>query len=248
MSSQTSFRDTRFAQPKRWVGRAWRTETCLRRAQSLDSMPSSRSTVGSSSNRTSQPCLCPSSSSIHAAIVSRPCNPSPARSWKLWAAWSRGQLFAWAHDSRVQRTVRLRRPAADAPSRCGGGTLTLGLRYPTVRIVDHDSRWSSAFSEEHAILTAALGSVGCGIEHMGSTAVPGLPAKPNGYSTNLGKTHGSAATGMSRWPVREDRCVIACRTTRGWEPMAIAARRDAVHREVGPAASGPFRTGFPLGS
>ena len=47
-----------------------------------------------------------------------------------------------------------------------------------VRIVDYDPAWPAAFSEIEALLRAALGPAAVRIEHVGSTAVPGLAAKP----------------------------------------------------------------------
>jgi GrpB-like predicted nucleotidyltransferase (UPF0157 family) len=48
-----------------------------------------------------------------------------------------------------------------------------------IDIVPYDESWPLRFEQERAILDRVLGSwiVG-GIEHVGSTAVPGLPAKP----------------------------------------------------------------------
>jgi GrpB-like predicted nucleotidyltransferase (UPF0157 family) len=48
-----------------------------------------------------------------------------------------------------------------------------------IRIVPHDPGWAAAFERERALLEAAIGAwaVG-GIHHVGSTAVPGLAAKP----------------------------------------------------------------------
>jgi GrpB-like predicted nucleotidyltransferase (UPF0157 family) len=45
-------------------------------------------------------------------------------------------------------------------------------------IVDHDPRWTGAFEAERRRLAAALGPAAPAIEHIGSTSVPGLPAKP----------------------------------------------------------------------
>ncbi len=54
----------------------------------------------------------------------------------------------------------------------------LGLRYGSVRLVEHDARWRRAFLRERARLVQALHGVVAEVEHIGSTAVPGLPAKP----------------------------------------------------------------------
>jgi GrpB-like predicted nucleotidyltransferase (UPF0157 family) len=45
-------------------------------------------------------------------------------------------------------------------------------------LVDHDPRWSDLYGELAQRIRAALGSRVLGLEHVGSTAVPGLPAKP----------------------------------------------------------------------
>ena len=45
-------------------------------------------------------------------------------------------------------------------------------------IADYDPDWPSWFEEEATILREALGSIAQRIEHVGSTSVPGLPAKP----------------------------------------------------------------------
>ncbi|GAA1110440.1 GrpB family protein [Kribbella jejuensis] len=45
-------------------------------------------------------------------------------------------------------------------------------------VVDYDPRWPSWFAELHARLTPYLVGIPHRIEHVGSTAVPGLAAKP----------------------------------------------------------------------
>lgn len=48
-----------------------------------------------------------------------------------------------------------------------------------IRISPHDPRWPAQFERERAVLEAAIGEwVVAGIHHIGSTAVPGLDAKP----------------------------------------------------------------------
>ena len=54
----------------------------------------------------------------------------------------------------------------------------LGLRRGTVVLAEYSPSWREAFREERVILANALASVPCQIEHFGSTAVPGLQAKP----------------------------------------------------------------------
>src|SRR5436190_20528847 len=47
-----------------------------------------------------------------------------------------------------------------------------------VEVVDYDPSWPARFAEHRARLAAALGATAVRIEHVGSTAVPGLAAKP----------------------------------------------------------------------
>jgi GrpB-like predicted nucleotidyltransferase (UPF0157 family) len=53
--------------------------------------------------------------------------------------------------------------------RYGGGAIL---------IQDYDLRWPAMFADEWAHIAVALGSVLVTVEHVGSTAVPGLAAKP----------------------------------------------------------------------
>jgi GrpB-like predicted nucleotidyltransferase (UPF0157 family) len=50
-------------------------------------------------------------------------------------------------------------------------------RRPVV-IVDYDPSWPERFEAERERISAALGAVALRVEHIGSTAVPGLAAKP----------------------------------------------------------------------
>lgn len=54
----------------------------------------------------------------------------------------------------------------------------LGLRHRTNLLVPYHDGWQSAFVAERHRLAQALGSIALGIEHYGSTSVPGLAAKP----------------------------------------------------------------------
>jgi GrpB-like predicted nucleotidyltransferase (UPF0157 family) len=54
----------------------------------------------------------------------------------------------------------------------------LGLESGTVRIVSYDRRWPQLFEAAAAELRAAVGTAITHIHHVGSTAVPGLAAKP----------------------------------------------------------------------
>lgn len=54
----------------------------------------------------------------------------------------------------------------------------LGLERGTVQVVPYDPEWPQLFQEEKQRLEAALGDYIHDIEHIGSTSVPGLAAKP----------------------------------------------------------------------
>ena len=57
--------------------------------------------------------------------------------------------------------------------------MTLGLESGTVRLVPHDPSWARLFEDEARRIGAAVGpALPLALEHMGSTAVPGLVAKP----------------------------------------------------------------------
>ena len=49
---------------------------------------------------------------------------------------------------------------------------------PAVEIVDYDSSWPTAFATLRSRILGALGTIADSIEHVGSTSVPGLAAKP----------------------------------------------------------------------
>lgn len=51
------------------------------------------------------------------------------------------------------------------------------IRDPVV-VVDYDGSWPARFEESKASLESALGPVASRVDHIGSTAVPGLSAKP----------------------------------------------------------------------
>jgi GrpB-like predicted nucleotidyltransferase (UPF0157 family) len=47
-----------------------------------------------------------------------------------------------------------------------------------IGLVDHDPEWPALFAREARRIAASLGDRALGIEHVGSTSVPGLGAKP----------------------------------------------------------------------
>jgi GrpB-like predicted nucleotidyltransferase (UPF0157 family) len=48
----------------------------------------------------------------------------------------------------------------------------------TIILVPYDPRWPALFEEEQACLQAAIGEWAADIQHVGSTAIPGIAAKP----------------------------------------------------------------------
>lgn len=56
--------------------------------------------------------------------------------------------------------------------------MSLGLESGTVRVVPYDAAWPRLFSEEADRIRGVVGELPLTLEHTGSTAVPGLAAKP----------------------------------------------------------------------
>lgn len=54
----------------------------------------------------------------------------------------------------------------------------IGLKYGTVQIVPHHQIWHALFEQEQFLLHQHIGRLVLDIQHVGSTAVPGLDAKP----------------------------------------------------------------------
>jgi GrpB-like predicted nucleotidyltransferase (UPF0157 family) len=58
------------------------------------------------------------------------------------------------------------------------GAEALGLEPGVVRLADSDGRWPGLFAAERERIQRCCGSVPIRLEHVGSTSVPGLCAKP----------------------------------------------------------------------
>lgn len=54
----------------------------------------------------------------------------------------------------------------------------LGVEFCKVKVVPYRPEWSELYERECEALRAALGGAMAGIEHIGSTAIPGMPSKP----------------------------------------------------------------------
>ena len=56
--------------------------------------------------------------------------------------------------------------------------MTLGITFPDVSLAEYDQAWVDAFKAERDRLQEILNDRIVGIEHVGSTAIPGICAKP----------------------------------------------------------------------
>ncbi|MBB4238333.1 GrpB family protein [Rhizobium esperanzae] len=54
----------------------------------------------------------------------------------------------------------------------------LGVRHLTVRLSDPNAKWGEAYLLEETRIRDALGPLALDIQHFGSTAIPGIKAKP----------------------------------------------------------------------
>ncbi len=54
----------------------------------------------------------------------------------------------------------------------------LGLKRKTVKLSEHNPKWEIAFKKEKKLLKKKFGDTIIAIEHIGSTAIPGIVAKP----------------------------------------------------------------------
>ena len=74
----------------------------------------------------------------------------------------------------------MRKPRKTAPSRRPVRRSWAGDDVSTqVEIVPYDSSWPERFGAERTLLAGIVNGRGCGpIEHIGSTSIPGMPAKP----------------------------------------------------------------------
>ncbi len=54
----------------------------------------------------------------------------------------------------------------------------IGLKRGTVKLVPHDPEWAGLFQAEKAQILGALGDLVLDIQHVGSTAIPTISAKP----------------------------------------------------------------------
>jgi GrpB-like predicted nucleotidyltransferase (UPF0157 family) len=104
------------------------------------------------------------------------------------AAWRRLHERFGRRITLVDR-YELERRELDPEERTALGREVLAVQYPgaefagrprgdPIEVVAYDPSWAAAFEEWRRRLTEALGETAVRIEHVGSTAVPGLAAKP----------------------------------------------------------------------
>jgi len=83
----------------------------------------------------------------------------------------------------------------------------------SVEVVAYDPAWPSKFEEERAMLKGLLAHwIVAGIEHVGSTAVPGLAAKPvidimvpvESLEASRGSIEAASHAGYMYWPYKAD--------------------------------------------
>ncbi len=71
------------------------------------------------------------------------------------------------------------------------------MRFDTIDVWLHDPRWAESFGQQSARLDSALSEwLAAPIEHIGSTSVPGLPAKPIIDMVGLVANYESFATAL----------------------------------------------------
>jgi GrpB-like predicted nucleotidyltransferase (UPF0157 family) len=56
--------------------------------------------------------------------------------------------------------------------------MSLGVLFPAVRLESYTSAWADEYAEERSRILSVLADRLLGIEHVGSTAIPGICAKP----------------------------------------------------------------------
>jgi GrpB-like predicted nucleotidyltransferase (UPF0157 family) len=63
-----------------------------------------------------------------------------------------------------------------------GAVLVGGVEKRDLVIEDYNPTWEAAYSAHHERITSALGEHAVALEHIGSTSLPGLAAKPRNRS------------------------------------------------------------------
>jgi GrpB-like predicted nucleotidyltransferase (UPF0157 family) len=144
---------------------------------------------------------------VHPLGVTRNVEPRPTLSDRLWRAgippdtdpvitWVRLRaiegrratvidLYRLAGEPRglqpheLPLEERRRLSSAVAPTFWPGFQVTDGsVRFDPIKVVPYDKAWPARFAEWRNLISRALGRAALRIDHVGSTSVPDLPAKP----------------------------------------------------------------------
>jgi GrpB-like predicted nucleotidyltransferase (UPF0157 family)/predicted acetyltransferase len=108
------------------------------------------------------------------------------QAWRVEVFADRGEALAFWRSVLESASVERSRPAADGerariafhvPASFAADA-ALGVRGGLVRLAAHASAWAALFAQERARIETALGPLALEVQHVGSTAVPGLDAKP----------------------------------------------------------------------
>jgi ribonuclease-3 len=99
--------------------------------------------------------------------------PDHARSYEVEVRLDGHALARGAGRSKKEAEQAAARAALEIP-----GALEHALIDEPVAVQGHDANWAELYGAEAARLESALGEAALAIEHVGSTAVPGLDAKP----------------------------------------------------------------------
>jgi GrpB-like predicted nucleotidyltransferase (UPF0157 family) len=85
--------------------------------------------------------------------------------------------FAKAAPAEQQAVAAPHSSGTAAPGVKSGG-LVLGVDFGKVKVVPYRPEWAAIYVRERDLIQAALDGAIAGIEHIGSTSIPGMPSKP----------------------------------------------------------------------
>jgi GrpB-like predicted nucleotidyltransferase (UPF0157 family) len=80
------------------------------------------------------------------------------------------------HERALENVAAIRRQVGSPALASTGGAI--GLHYSAVEVVAYDPGWPNLFKAEAEMVGQHLGSLENTIHHVGSTSIPGMPAKP----------------------------------------------------------------------
>ena len=84
--------------------------------------------------------------------------------------------LARVHRRAMENIAALRAQPSGPPPAAGKGAV--GLRNSAVALVAYDAAWPRLFAEEAERIRKRLGPLAAEVHHVGSTSIPGMPAKP----------------------------------------------------------------------